>query len=868
LPAHTVIIKGTQLYDSERGGFVDIGMSDILQIFGRAGRPGFDLSGLAYLITDHEKMQKYLALLTNQLPIESQFIKALPDHLNAEIILGSVSNVKEAIQWLTYTFLYTRMIRNPIAYGITYEEKSVDPHLSLKRQNIIIEAAKTLMRCRMIKFDPSSGNLYSTDVGRIASHYYLHHDSIEVYNGLLKSRMSDEEILNCLANSKEFQQIKVREEELQEMEKLAKKYAPIKIKHPLDSTLGKANLLLQCYISKASIDNPTLISDSYFISQSAARISRALFEMILKRGLAHLANRLLLFTLMIEKQIWDFQSPLRQFLPNLRLDSILKLEEKDLTVERLVELEANEIGAIIRQNKIGGDILHYALTLPYLTIDTKVHPITRQILNIELSITSEFNWNPRYSGSVEPFHIWIEDGNNERIYHAEYFLLQREQASQVQKLSFTIPIEDPLPPQYYIKCVSDRWLASEFVDTISFQHLILPMNKPIQTNLLNLQPLPKSALMNEAAEAMYSFSHFNPIQTQIFHSLYHNDNNILLGAPTGSGKTVIAELAMLRLFATAPQKKIIYIAPMKALVRERMNDWTAANSFAGRMKKRIVELTGDSLAEAADLNSADIIISTPEKFDGVSRDWKHRSYIQSIGLVIIDEIHLLASDRGAVLEVLVSRMRYIAEQNKELVRIVGLSTALANAEDVADWLGITNSNGLYNFPPSMRPVELSIHIRGFPGKNYCPRMQTMNRPAYAAIQTYSINKPVLIFVSSRRQTRLTSLDLISFTAADGNPRKFLNVQQQELDSILDSLEDNNLKHMISFGIGIHHAGLSSNDRNIVEKLFLQLKIQVLVCTATLAWYYLQLSLGCFIQQFVQLFDTNRLLSFARVCWSC
>lgn len=98
-------------------------MLDVMQIFGRAGRPQFDTSGEGIIITGYDYLHHYLALLNQQLPIESQFITALADHLNAEIILGTVSNVKEAIQWLSYTYLYIRMLKNPLVYGIPYAEK-------------------------------------------------------------------------------------------------------------------------------------------------------------------------------------------------------------------------------------------------------------------------------------------------------------------------------------------------------------------------------------------------------------------------------------------------------------------------------------------------------------------------------------------------------------------------------------------------------------------------------------------------------------------------------------------------------------------------------------------------------------------------
>ena len=84
----------------------------------------------------------------------------------------------------------------------------------------------------------------------------------------------------------------------------------------------------------------------------------------------------------------------------------------------------------------------------------------------------------------------------------------------------------------------------------------------------------------------------------------------------------------------------------------------------------------------------------------------------------------------------------------------------------------------------MRPVPLEAHIQGYPGRFYCPRMATMNKPAYAAIQLHSPIKPVLVFVSSRRQTRLTALDLIAFAAAADKPRQFLHMAEHELGQTL------------------------------------------------------------------------------------
>ena len=113
-------------------------------------------------------------------------------------------------------------------------------------------------------------------------------------------------------------------------------------------------------------------------------------------------------------------------------------------------------------------------------------------------------------------------------------------------------------------------------------------------------------------------------------------------------------------------------------------------------------------------------------------------------MIVIDEIHLLGQDRGPVLEVIVSRMNYISSQTTNSIRMVGLSTALANGVDVANWFGV-KKHYFFNFKPQVRPCPITIHFEGFSEKNYCPRMATMNKPAFNAIKKFSKGKPVLVF---------------------------------------------------------------------------------------------------------------------------
>lgn len=101
----------------------------------------------------------------------------------------------------------------------------------------------------------------------------------------------------------------------------------------------------------------------------------------------------------------------------------------------------------------------------------------------------------------------------------------------------------------------------------------------------------------------------------------------------------MAEFAVLRNFKLHPDRKIIYIAPLKAIARERLEDWS--KRFGEILGKEVIELTGDYTPDLQTLMKADIVITTPEKWDGISRNWNNRAYVKLATLVIFDEIHLL-----------------------------------------------------------------------------------------------------------------------------------------------------------------------------------------------------------------------------------
>lgn len=133
-------------------------------------------------------------------------------------------------------------------------------------------------------------------------------------------------------------------------------------------------------------------------------------------------------------------------------------------------------------------------------------------------------------------------------------------------------------------------------------------------------------------------------------------------------------------------------------------------------------------------------------------------------------------------------MRYISSQIERKIRIVALSSSVANAKDLGQWLG-ASTHGLFSFHPNVRPVPLDLHIQGFNITHTQSRLIAMMKPVYHAICKHSPKLPVIVFVPSRKQTRLTAVDLLTFCAADLQPQRLLHCAEEDLAPHLKHIRD-------------------------------------------------------------------------------
>ena len=138
-------------------------------------------------------------------------MKNLCDHMNAEVIAGTVTNVREAVIWIQYTYMYIRMKKNPLVYGISNEERMRDPSLyskcewaletAVRRRELVEDTAHKLDAAHMVRYDVETGNLFPTDLGRVASHFYISFTTIEIVNERLTDSSDLKAILQIISMS-------------------------------------------------------------------------------------------------------------------------------------------------------------------------------------------------------------------------------------------------------------------------------------------------------------------------------------------------------------------------------------------------------------------------------------------------------------------------------------------------------------------------------------------------------------------------------------------------------------------------------------------------------------------------------------------
>ncbi|MEM5870838.1 MAG: DEAD/DEAH box helicase [Candidatus Aenigmatarchaeota archaeon] len=297
------------------------------------------------------------------------------------------------------------------------------------------------------------------------------------------------------------------------------------------------------------------------------------------------------------------------------------------------------------------------------------------------------------------------------------------------------------------------------------------------------------------------------------------DSSYIISAPTNSGKTLLTILSIAK--ELEKNNKVVYCVPLVALANEKFEE------FKNIFKNYKVAISVGDYDSADDfLIYYDIIITTYEKLDSLIRH--EANWISQVGLIIIDEIHLLNDfHRGPTLEFLIMKIKKIIPN----IKIIGLSATIKNVEEIANWLNINF------YKTDFRPVNLyeGVLLNNYIYLNNYKKIKLKENGIEGLIKTLlDKDKQILIFCSTRKEAENLAKKLSEITKK--YVREDLTHFSKEILSALEvpTEQCRKLSELLKNGIAFHHAGLVYKQRKIIEDLFRNKKIRVLVSTTTLS----------------------------------
>ena len=340
--------------------------------------------------------------------------------------------------------------------------------------------------------------------------------------------------------------------------------------------------------------------------------------------------------------------------------------------------------------------------------------------------------------------------------------------------------------------------------------------------------LPESAiefLKSQGFEKLY------PPQADSVKSGLLDGKSILVSAPTASGKTLIAMLAILS-YLSKNKGKIIYLSPLRALAAEKFTEFKKLEKIALGNKIKVAISTGDFENIEKNLEKSNVLILTNEKMDSIIRHGTE--WVDDIGLVISDEVHLIGDEsRGPTLEMILTQLKLLDTKPQ----IVGLSATITNSNEIADWLECKLVKNDWRPVPLSEGVCDAGEVIMNDGKTFEVERSLRGTPIDLGVQSVQQGGQSLVFAETR--TRSKSL---ATKAADAISQILEKKEILELEKTSKKLLAENehtelvktLALLVKKGVAFHHAGLNQKCREIIETEFRKGTIKLLSSTPTLA----------------------------------
>ncbi|KTG40368.1 hypothetical protein cypCar_00007731 [Cyprinus carpio] len=398
LPAHLVVIKSTLHYVG--GACEEYSEADLLQMIGRAGRPQFDTTATAVIMTRSQTKDKYTHFLSGIDSIESSLHTNLVEHLNAEIVLHTISDVNMALDWIRSTFLCIRALKNPKHYGFSPELDKCG--IETKLQELCLKNLNSLASFNLITMDEDI-NIKPTETGKLMARYCVAFDTVKQFS-MVTGTETLPELIEMISKGKEFSDVQLRVNE-----KKTLNIFPMEGK--IKSNDMKVNCLIQAQLGCIPIQEFGLIQDTGKIFRNGNRVSRYLTEFLSHHSKSNFSARLNSLTLAkcFRAKLWENSPYISRQVERIGFTLATAMVNAGLTTfSKIEQTSPRELEIIVnRHPPFGNQIKEAVSKLPKCEVTLEQIP-RYSLSTAEISVTVNLmNFKELASKQTAPDHHYI-----------------------------------------------------------------------------------------------------------------------------------------------------------------------------------------------------------------------------------------------------------------------------------------------------------------------------------------------------------------------------------------------------------------------------------------------------------------------------